>query len=144
MEIPEDVQRGHELAKQALAFAYAPYSRYRVGCAIKTFGDEHIYSGCNVENVVSPAGICAERSVITSLFGKRDSSLVRIEWIVVVTDCSLGDAPCGMCQQVISEFAGPDLPIYIGNLQQIKACYTLEEIRPINYLFPHRQDEFSQ
>lgn len=138
MKIGQEIQKGHELAKMAQSFAYAPYSCFKVGCALKIFGDDTIYSGCNVENTVFPSGSCAERATIFSLFGKKDPSLIKLEWIMVVTDSTLGEIPCGMCQQVIAEFAPQDLPVYIGNLQELKACYTLQEIRPLNYRYPHR------
>ena len=143
MKVVADIQRGYELAKSALEFAYAPYSRYQVGCALKAVGDDHIYCGCNVENVVYPAGICAERATISALFGTRDPRHIKIQWMVVVTNCSLGDVPCGICQQVIAEFAeSPEMPIYIANLQEIKACYSLREMRPLNYRYPHQDDRF--
>ena len=141
MKVPGDVLEGHISAKKALNMAYAPYSHFKVGCALKVFGDDRIHIGCNVENVVFPSGICAERAAISALFGKKDPSLIKLQWVVVVTDSTLGDAPCGMCQQVIAEFSDPDLPIYIGNLTELKACYTLRELRPLNYVFPHRKDQ---
>ena len=141
MDVPEDIQRGYQLAKEALSLAYAPYSKYQVGCALKAYDDDRIYTGCNVENVVLPAGICAERSAIASLFGRRNPSRIKIQWLIVVTDSELGDVPCGLCQQVIAEFAEPDLPIYIGNLQELKCRHDLRELRPLNYEFPHREDK---
>lgn len=141
MKIAEDILKGYELAKNTLEFAYAPYSRYRVGCALKVAGDDNLYRGCNVENVVYPAGICAEQAAIASLFGRRSSGEIKIQWMIVVTDSSLGDVPCGICQQVISEFAeSPQMPIYIANLKEIKGCYSLEEMRPLNYRYPHQHD----
>ena len=142
MKVDSDVQKGYELACKALGLAYAPYSRYKVGCALKIEGDDTIYSGCNVENVVYPAGVCAERAVISSLFGHRDPHEICLQWLVVVTDCTLGDVPCGICQQVIAEFGPLELPIYIANLERILACHTLKEIRPLNDLFPHQKDRY--
>ena len=143
MNVDQEIQKGYELAKAAQGFAYAPYSRFKVGCALKVIGDKTIYSGCNVENTVFPSGTCAERATIFSLFGKKDPSQIRIEWIMVLTSSSQGEVPCGMCQQVIAEFAPQDLPIYIGNLEGLKACYTLQEMRPLNYCYPHRKDQLS-
>ena len=144
MQIEKKVEEGYRIAIRALECAYAPYSQYRVGCALKLVGDDQIYSGCNVENIVFPAGICAERAAISSLFGKRESTHIKLEWLLVVTDSDLGDAPCGICQQVIAEFADPDLPIYISNLQKILACHTLREIRPVNYHYPHQKDRYGE
>ncbi|MCY4645212.1 MAG: cytidine deaminase [Bacteriovoracales bacterium] len=141
VEVSSDILEGHAMAKKALAHAYAPYSNFKVGCALKVFGDDRIHIGCNVENVVSPSGICAERAAISALFGEKDPSLIKLRWIVVVSDSTLGDVPCGMCQQVLAEFSDPDLPIYIGNLQELKACHSLRDLRPLNYVFPHRKDQ---
>ena len=52
MKVSDEIQRGYELAQVAQSFAYAPYSRFKVGCALKVVGDKMIYSGCNVENTV--------------------------------------------------------------------------------------------
>lgn len=89
-----------EKALQARKKAYAPYSRYFVGCVVID-NQGHIHTGCNVENASYPAGLCAERVAITKMIsegGKKISELILVGSSV---DPVL---PCGMCRQVIQEF----------------------------------------
>lgn len=93
-------------AKAVRENAHAPYSRYRVGAAIAT-NDGRIFEGCNVENASFGATICAERGAIMQMIaaGARDP----IACAVVTED---GGSPCGICRQVLSEFA-EDIPIVL-------------------------------
>ncbi len=91
-----------ELIDAALAArqrAYAPYSRFQVGAAIKT-RDGQIITGCNVENASSGVGICAERTagVAAIAAGKQD-------WQAIAIALNGGGTPCGVCRQFLSEFA---------------------------------------
>ncbi|EHH69343.1 cytidine deaminase [Gluconobacter morbifer] len=103
-----------ELIRQALearSRAYAPYSRFQVGAALRCDGVVH--SGCNVENAAYPLGTCAEAGAIAAMIraGGR-----RIEEIVVVG----GDepcTPCGGCRQKIREFGAPDLKVHMVDPQ---------------------------
>lgn len=92
---------------QARDRAYAPYSGYRVGAAI---ADENgqIHVGVNVENASYGATICAERAAVMALV---TSGARRIVSLAVATEDA--GSPCGMCLQVLSEFADPDLPIVL-------------------------------
>jgi cytidine deaminase len=103
--LDELVQR----AKAVRAHAHAPYSRYRVGAAIATKSGR-VFEGCNVENASFGATICAERGAIMQMVaaGERDP----IACAVVTED---GGSPCGICRQVLSEFAR-DMPIVIVGL----------------------------
>jgi len=89
------VQRAKEVRKQA----HAPYSKYYVGAAIAT-KTGRIFEGCNVENASYGATICAERGAIMQMIaaGEREP----IAAAVVTED---GGSPCGICRQVLSEFA---------------------------------------
>ena len=95
-------------AKRARANAYAPYSKYRVGAAIAT-GSGKVYAGCNFENASYGACICAERGAIAAMIadGARDPVLC-----VVVTEGEQPASPCGICRQVLAEFA-PTLKIVL-------------------------------
>ena len=99
--------------------SYSPYSKFRVGAAVLlTNGD--IYSGANVESCSYPCGICAERNVLSTVYGKG----FRKEDIVALAISGDGKdfiTPCGMCCQVISELMDADCPVFLlNNKNEIK------------------------
>ncbi|MCW5834958.1 MAG: cytidine deaminase [Labilithrix sp.] len=103
-----------ELVQRARAVrdnAHAPYSRYRVGAAIATRSGR-IFEGCNVENASFGATICAERGAILQMVaaGERDPIACA-----VVTGDAEGASPCGICRQVLAEFA-KDMPVVLVGL----------------------------
>jgi cytidine deaminase len=97
-----------DLANEARRRAYAPYSNYRVGAALRSKSGR-VYTGVNVENAAYPAGICAER---TAVFKAVTEGEREFEVISVVTDN--GGSPCGSCRQVLSEF-GLDTIVLIAD-----------------------------
>jgi cytidine deaminase len=103
---PTDLSSAIDAARRARSFAHAPYSRYRVGAAIVTAGGR-IYAGCNVENATFGATICAERSAVCAMVAAGDRRPVAC---VVVTPGPVPGTPCGICRQVLAEFA-PDMAI---------------------------------
>lgn len=98
-------------AKEAAAFAYAPYSGFQVGAALLSV-DGAVYQGCNVENASFGVTICAERNAIFQAVaeGKRDFIA-----LAVVGAGTEPVAPCGACRQVFMEFS-PDLRVIMGSL----------------------------
>ncbi len=94
-------------ASAALLYAYAPYSNYRVGAALR-MKDGMVFTGCNVENAAYPAGICAER---TALVKAISEGFRQFEALAVVTQN--GGFPCGLCRQMLYEFA-PNLLVIIA------------------------------
>ncbi|MCC6614512.1 MAG: cytidine deaminase [Anaerolineae bacterium] len=79
--------------------AYVPYSHYHVGAALHT-PDGAVYAGCNVENAAYPATICAERVALVKAVSEGERTF---DTIVVATNN--GGSPCGLCRQMLYEFA---------------------------------------
>lgn len=119
-----------ELIKKAIEArenAYCPYSNFKVGAAA-LFEDGNIYVGCNVENASFGATNCAERTAIFS--GIANGNRV-LKAIAVIGDVNGFTYPCGICRQVISEFAeSNDIKIYIIKNENEVLEKTLEEILP--------------
>lgn len=97
-------------AEKALANAYAPYSRYRVGAAVLTAGGR-IFTGCNVENASYGVTICAERVAAAAAVAAGERKFAAL---AVVTDDGAPAPPCGLCRQFLVEFS-PDLPVLMAN-----------------------------
>jgi cytidine deaminase len=96
------------LANEARRRAYAPYSNYQVGAALRTRSGR-IFTGCNVENAAYPNSICAERVAIFKAVSEGEK---EFEVIAVVTPN--GGTPCGGCRQVLAEF-GLDTVVLVAD-----------------------------
>jgi len=97
-----------DLANEARRHAYAPYSKYPVGAALRTKSGK-VFTGVNVENAAYPTTMCAER---TAVFKAVSEGEREFDAIAVVTDN--GGSPCGSCRQVLAEF-GQDTVVLIAN-----------------------------
>lgn len=115
-----------DAAIKARSNSYSPYSNYKVGSAL-LMDDQRIFSGCNVENASYGATICAERSAIFSAIGQ---GFKNVQAILVVTDSLEPWPPCGMCRQVLSEFATAEVPVLLCNLDGVMREKTLGELCP--------------
>lgn len=107
--------------------AYAPFSGYRVGAAIATRGGT-IHVGCNVENSTYGATICAERGAVMQMIaaGQREP----VACVIVTSD---GASPCGICRQVLAEFAD-DMPVVLANLDDESGrVVQLSELLPLAF-----------
>jgi cytidine deaminase len=118
-----------EAARQAQANAYAPYSRFKVGAAIRT-PDGRVFAGCNVENAAYPQGACAETGAIAAMVAAGES---RIADILVIGDGDALVTPCGGCRQRIREFAASDTPVHIAGPEGIRRSFALDELLPFSF-----------
>ena len=117
-------------AVEARSKAYAPYSRFLVGAAVK---DEKgaVHAGCNVENAAYPEGTCAEAGAIAAMIlaGGR-----KITEAAVVGAGEALVTPCGGCRQKLREFGTADLAIHVCDEKgQVKRSFTLAELLPSSF-----------
>jgi cytidine deaminase len=122
-----------DLANEARRRAYAPYSRYQVGAALRTKSGR-IYTGCNIENAAYPHSMCAER---VSIFKAVSEGEKEFEAIAVAT--ANGGSPCGGCRQVMAEF-GLDIIVLIANGDgKLVKEMTVGELLPLAFTPEHLQ-----
>jgi cytidine deaminase len=95
-----------EAARNARENAYAPYSKVPVGAAVLC-ASGRIYIGCNVENASYGLSVCAERNAVGQAIVNGEKRVLAAAIATRARPCP----PCGMCRQVLAEFAGPDAPI---------------------------------
>lgn len=125
MMLSDDMK--HTLIETALAarqWAYAPYSRYRVGAALLT-ASGRIYDGVNVENAAYPTTMCAER---VAVFKAVSAGEMQFTAIAVVT--ANGGSPCGSCRQVLAEFGLETIVVIADGAGQIVWETTVAELLP--------------
>jgi len=115
-----------EAARAAMAHAYAPYSKFPVGAAIRA-EDGKIYAGANIENISFPQGWCAEPTAISHMIMAGATKIV--EMAVIAEKLPLCP-PCGGCRQKIAEFASAKTPIYLCDETGVKKTMTMEELLP--------------
>lgn len=121
-------------AIEATKFSYVPYSNFRVGAAILAKNGK-IYTGCNIENASYTPTNCAER---TAIFKAVSEGVTEFEKIAIVggpegnllNSC----APCGVCRQVIAEFADEDFEMILGNSEDNFKVYNFfKEVLPLSF-----------
>jgi cytidine deaminase len=116
-------------AKAAQAAAYAPYSRFHVGAALRT-PDGAIFGGGNVENASYPEGWCAETSAIAAMAA---AGARRIAEICVIGDGAALCTPCGGCRQRIREFANDDTLVHVAGPEGVRATFRLSALLPESF-----------
>lgn len=118
-----------QLAREASEQAYAPYSKFQVGCAVlSTTGT--LALGCNVENASYGLTICAERNAIFSAVA-NDGPAFRIARLAVIAQ-GQEFPPCGACRQVIAEFASPDATVVFLREGRL-VTMTIRELLPSGF-----------
>lgn len=115
-------------AKEAMKHAYSPYSNFQVGAAILT-EDDHIYTGCNIENASYGATNCAER---TAIYKAVSEGVRRLKAVAIVSSSKDYTYPCGICRQVIGEFM-PEGKIILENSEGTIKSYTFTELLPFHF-----------
>ncbi|MEO1549403.1 MAG: cytidine deaminase [Pseudomonadota bacterium] len=116
----------YKTALAARENAYAPYSGFKVGAAIKTV-DGTEFGGCNVENVAYPEGTCAEAGAIAAMVA---AGYTEIAEVLIVADSETPVTPCGGCRQKLAEFCKPGVPVTLANLEGPMKTMTLTELIP--------------
>ena len=117
-------------AKSARLKAYAPYSKFLVGAAVR---DERgqIHGGCNIENAAYPQGWCAETSAIAAMIMSGGHAIAEM---AVIGTGDLLCTPCGGCRQKIREFAKGNVKIHMcGEDGKLKQTFTLDELLPASF-----------
>ena len=117
------------MAREAAARAYAPYSNFPVGAAVRT-EDGRRYAGANVENAAYPQGQCAEASAIGAMVAGGGGRVVEV---VVAAPSAEECAPCGGCRQRLREFAGPDAPIHLADMERVRRTTSVAELLPLSF-----------
>ena len=126
MPAPDDMTK---IALEMMARAYAPYSSFSVGAALRGESGT-IYGGCNVENAAYPQGVCAEASAISALIGGGDR---RITEILVMAKADDPVTPCGGCRQKLREFAADEVRIHLCDPEGHLKTVTLGELLPLSF-----------
>ena len=120
-----------ELKATAVAMldrAYCPYSHFAVGAALEC-ADGTVFTGCNIENAAYSATICAERTAVAKAVSEGHTDFVRI---VVAGRSKDFCVPCGVCRQVLREFA-PNMEVICLNGAGEEQVFTLPELLPHSF-----------
>jgi cytidine deaminase len=128
-ELSESLRELVEVARQSAAHAYAPYSQYRVGAAVRG-ASGHVYGGCNVENASYGATICAERVAIGKLVSAGETAVTEV---AVWTGAGEPALPCGICRQVLAEF-GKDALVVVATPASLRQT-TLSDLFPEPFVY---------
>lgn len=118
-----------EAAGRVRGNAYAPYSRFRVGAALRA-EDGRIFVGANVENAAYPEGICAEAAALAALIA---AGARRVAEAAIVSQGEEPCPPCGGCRQKLAEFAGPETKVHLATETGVRRTVTLGELFPASF-----------
>ncbi|KGJ04611.1 cytidine deaminase [Paracoccus halophilus] len=122
-----------DAAREVRERAYAPYSGFKVGAAVRG-ASGRIYHGCNVENVAYPEGTCAEAGAIALMVASGETDLIEV---AVIADSSGPVPPCGGCRQKLAEFGRADTPVLLATLGGATLATTIGELLPGRFDISH-------
>lgn len=106
--------------------AYAPYSGFKVGAALRT-ATGTIHRGCNVENVAYPEGTCAEAGAIAAMIAAGDTAITEV---AVIADAPAPVPPCGGCRQKLAEFAEGSVIVTMATTDGQRLASTVADLLP--------------
>jgi len=112
-------------ARSAREHAYAPFSNFRVGAAVRAKSGR-IFTGCNVENASYGLTLCAERVAVFKAISEGERGF---EAVAVVADTDVLTPPCGSCRQILWEFCG-DADVILANLKGKTERCRMSELLP--------------
>lgn len=115
--------------------AYAPYSRFKVGAALRT-ASGRVFAGCNVENVAYPEGTCAEAGAIAAMVAAGETRLVAM---AVIADSPTPVPPCGGCRQKLSEFGAGEVPVTLATTDGLTTGTTIADLLPGQFTGAHME-----
>ncbi len=115
-----------EAASRVRENAYAPYSGFKVGAALRSASGQ-VFLGCNVENAAYPEGTCAEAGAIAAMIAAGET---QISELVVVAESPDPVPPCGGCRQKIAEFAGPEVVVTLAALNGARHEVRVADLLP--------------
>jgi cytidine deaminase len=125
-------------AQAAAKYAYAPYSHFKVGAALR-FDDGKTVTGCNVENASYGLTSCAERNALFRAVSEHGAER-RIVAIAVANLNGAASAPCGACRQVLAEFVSEQaIVVFPGPGGHPSAPVSFAELLPYGFVFPARE-----
>ncbi|WP_323803649.1 cytidine deaminase [Sulfitobacter litoralis] len=106
--------------------AYAPYSNFKVGAALRTASGS-IFVGCNVENVAYPEGTCAEAGAIAAMIAAGETAFVEA---YVIAGSPMPVTPCGGCRQKLAEFGQGEARVTMATVSGVEEVMTMAELLP--------------
>ncbi|RRH76927.1 cytidine deaminase [Falsigemmobacter faecalis] len=106
--------------------AWAPYSGFRVGAAVRGASGA-VYRGCNVENAAYPEGTCAEAGAIAAMVAAGET---RLREVLVIADSPHPVPPCGGCRQKLAEFGGPEVQVTLCTTSGLERRTTIGDLLP--------------
>lgn len=126
MVTSQSAQDLREAAIAARENAYAPYSNFQVGAAMRAASGK-IYVGANVENVAYPVGTCAEEAALAAMIVAGDTKVIEA---YVIADSPDPVPPCGACRQRLKEFGADDVTVWMGTTDGKEEATTIGTLLP--------------